>query len=503
MGLEWDLDWDPTGLFDSASIIPNGDNYYQYSNPAFDAVLESYTQSFLMGERIQHLQYLQQTLYEDLPAISILYPRAVYLISDEVSGLDITLWDSSSQSIDKWSNGVDTELRYAECRGFDIIHPLLIEDTRYSHDNRLLGQIYNGLLYRENGTRTWGPRIASSYFTSDGITWTVNIDLNAKWTDGTPVTSEDVIFSYQSIMNPAVGSPSYSHIIKYFDNSSITKINDTTVQFVLKEPYAVEESLLAYPLIPKHIWLPTSEGGTGPEYEDWGIVSADWMQNDPSKIFGCGPYKVVEWDSTSEIIHLEKNDYFNNLTNFNEPILEDIYFELGHDWESAYSAFVDGIIDMLDSDFFLSSWPNDNIPNSYLQFAAVPVVRELSINMQHPYLGTGEVCPLAGTTSAKHIRKAISHMIPREVFVEEFFEKFGVGPNIPAVSPMPDACTGFNTSLEPYDYSINLAKDEMRAAGFEYSEGGSVETSIALPTVLAILALAGGCHILKVQRRRK
>ena len=68
--------------------------------------------------------------------------------------------------------------------------------------------------------------------------------------------------------------------------------------------------------------------------------------------------------------------------------------------------------------------------------------------------------------SRNYIRKAISHMVPRNKIVEEILDGIGA----PGVTGMPDIAFGYDSSLEPYEYSIVLAKNEMRAAGFEYPE---------------------------------
>ena len=44
----WGFDWDPTGLYDSPSITPNGDNFYQYNNPEMDNAINSYTYHHLI-----------------------------------------------------------------------------------------------------------------------------------------------------------------------------------------------------------------------------------------------------------------------------------------------------------------------------------------------------------------------------------------------------------------------------------------------------------------------
>ncbi|MCG3225203.1 MAG: hypothetical protein H7647_12100, partial [Candidatus Heimdallarchaeota archaeon] len=46
VGWNWGLDWNPTGLYDTASLIPNGDNFYQYINPTYDSTLDDYLHEF-------------------------------------------------------------------------------------------------------------------------------------------------------------------------------------------------------------------------------------------------------------------------------------------------------------------------------------------------------------------------------------------------------------------------------------------------------------------------
>ena len=124
-----------------------------------------------------------------------------------------------------------------------------------------------------------------------------------------------------------------------------------------------------------------------------------------------------------------------------------------------------------------------------------PGTQEIGINMMHPYLGTGELCPIAGPESAKHIRKAISHMVPREIIISEILEDLGA----PGVTGMPNVAVGFNEDLEPYEYSIARALQHMKDAGF------NVETTVVgvgLFVVMSILALAGASQIIFLKRRK-
>ncbi|MBD3190860.1 MAG: hypothetical protein GF308_09465 [Candidatus Heimdallarchaeota archaeon] len=496
VGWSWELDWDPMGLFDTASWVPAGDNFYQYSNPLFDEALKNYYDQFLLENRIEHAEQMQEILYDDQPAITIYYPKSLLVMDEKVSGMDGVLWTAVYQPMEQWSvEEGSTELHYATPADFVDFHILFCESI---FDAQWLRQIYNGLLERENGTREWMPRLATSYNSDDGINWTVEMDPDAKWGDGTPVTAEDVVFTYQAILNPALGSTRYSFTKKYFDNSSITALDNHTVQFVLKEPYAFAENLLAYDLIPKHIWEPIP-------YSHWWEQAQEWALNDSSKLIGTGPYRLKSWNDSQGIIYLEKNPYFAEMTGVEEPHLEDIFFEFYSNKGEALSALAEGTIDVVDAQFSPTLEEVTALPNVTYQLINDFCTQEMAINCQHPYLGTGELCPIPGNESAKYIRQAISHIVPREEIIEEFFE----GRGRPSITPMPPGCLGADTTLEPYEYSIALAKDRMRAAGFVYPEDTSPsEVSISLGNRLSILmgiiSLVGGCYsLLRLTRRKK
>jgi len=74
VGWGWGLDWDPTGLFNTDGIVPNGDNFYQYSSQAMDDAIGNYTASFITADRIEYAKDIQAQLYEDLQQITIIYP---------------------------------------------------------------------------------------------------------------------------------------------------------------------------------------------------------------------------------------------------------------------------------------------------------------------------------------------------------------------------------------------------------------------------------------------
>ncbi|MBK5113539.1 MAG: hypothetical protein KGD59_11180 [Candidatus Heimdallarchaeota archaeon] len=126
-----------------------------------------------------------------------------------------------------------------------------------------------------------------------------------------------------------------------------------------------------------------------------------------------------------------------------------------------------------------------------------PGNQELAVNQQHPYLGTGELCPINDPESGKHIRKAISHMVPRQVIVDEILDGLGY----PGVTHWPKVSLGFDETLVPYEYSLELALEEMTLAGFDVTITTAV-SGVGLIVFMSIIALAGASQVFFLKKRK-
>ncbi|MCE7749346.1 MAG: hypothetical protein GPJ51_13230, partial [Candidatus Heimdallarchaeota archaeon] len=133
-------------------------------------------------------------------------------------------------------------------------------------------------------------------------------------------------------------------------------------------------------------------------------------------------------------------------------------------------------------------------PQMHYVLAKTGYQADMSINMYHPIMGTGELTPAENSEAAKFIRKAISHAIPREVIVEQLFEGIGA----PGTSPIADSCIGYNESMEPYVYDLELAIDLMEQAGYDVRITPT-KTSITLLLTMVI----GLTTIIGIRKRRR
>ncbi|NHJ85647.1 MAG: hypothetical protein FK734_09310, partial [Asgard group archaeon] len=353
VGWSWELDFDPTGLYDTAGITPYGDNFYQYSNPEMDWAIYNYTSCLDFEERLVWAEKIQDILYEDLPQVSIIYPLACYPMDAnfDKNSWDGLLWASSYQPMENWSIPGQTEFHYATPADFEDFHPYFYESV---YDAQWLRQIYNGLVERMPPGRGYEGRLAQSFTSADGLTYNIELKPNVKWADGTPLTTLDVQYSYDLMANPTFGLPDYAYWTEYLNNDSVTIIDNNTCTIEFLKPYAFQDNNLAVDLIPYHIW----SGIANSTHETQALIWAANDDLDSQKIIGAGPYYLEDYDGTNGVIHLKRNTYFDDWSGIT-PYFEDIYLEFYSNKEGALLALAYGAVDMVDAQF---STQLDEIP---------------------------------------------------------------------------------------------------------------------------------------------
>ena len=486
VGWGWGLDIDLKGLFDSPSQPPNGDNFYQYVVPEMDWAIGNYSQSFVLADRIQYAHDIQALLYEDVPQATITYPLDVFPHTTALDPDSWTpiLWDTSYQDMAYYDIGA-ADFHYGCPADFEDFHTMKTESV---YDAQWTQQIYGGMVEREPEApylNAYGPYLADTFNSLNGINYTVELNPLAKFADGVTCNATDVEFSYDLLINPLFGQPDFGFFSDYIDNRTIKIVSEFEVQVDFLQPYVFQNSNLAVDILPEHIWRNIAPA----DHESQAVT---WAAGDPEKLTGIGPYYLHEYDGTNGIIHLKANTYWDTWGGHATQLIDDLYFEYWSNKEGALSALAGGTLDMVDSQFS----PQLNEIPATVDYTVVvaPGSQEIGINCLHPYF-SGTLAPISTEDSGKYIRQAISHLIPRETIVEEILNGLG-SPGITAY-PM---VIGFDDTLEPYEYSIDIAKQKMEAAGFVYPE--TVVSGIGLYVVIGILALAGASQVFFLKRRK-
>lgn len=184
------------------------------------------------------------------------------------------------------------------------------------------------------------PDLAESWNVSeDGRTYVFDLDPDARWHDGEPVTAEDVVFTVEEV------------VAKYFPRASswvpnlesVEATGEHQVTFTLKEPFAPFMTLLGSSLsggmliVPKHVYEGTD------------------IPNNPANFapIGSGPFKFEEWARGSHIVLVRNDDYFKE----GMPYLDRVIGQIVPDASSRLLAFEQGELDFLN----MYILPNDQI----------------------------------------------------------------------------------------------------------------------------------------------
>ncbi|TWT07292.1 peptide ABC transporter substrate-binding protein [Planococcus sp. CPCC 101016] len=164
-------------------------------------------------------------------------------------------------------------------------------------------------LFRLNKESIAEPALAESEpeISEDGLTYTFKLR-ESKWSDGSPLTAEDFVYSWQRAVEPATGSPYGPYMMSgtilnadqiaagEMDNSElgIKAIDEMTLEVTLERPIPYFMSLMAFPT-----FFPQKEEYVNGKGEDFASNSENVLYN--------GPFVLNNWDGTGMTWTLEKN----------------------------------------------------------------------------------------------------------------------------------------------------------------------------------------------------
>ena len=112
--------------------------------------------------------------------------------------------------------------------------------------------LYDGLFDVHPLTLDWSPRLASSIEVSDDqLTFTIHLDSNAVWSDGEPITSQDFLFTWETILDPKSLAGVHKHSLEKFGIPDL--IDEKTIRLKAdKVDWSNMVSLASFVILPKH-----------------------------------------------------------------------------------------------------------------------------------------------------------------------------------------------------------------------------------------------------------
>jgi peptide/nickel transport system substrate-binding protein len=163
---------------------------------------------------------------------------------------------------------------------------------------------------------------------------TVTLKKNLHWHDGHPLTAQDVVFSYQQILDPAV--PAFGQRRSILPITECIALDDHTIKYVQPNPQANRRWNLIFPILPRHIF--TQDKQNHPD-----LQTGDYFQKLSRSPMGNGPYKLTRWQP-NQFIELERwEDYYGP-----KPHFQRIIFRIIPEESTALQYFQMQKVDVID-----------------------------------------------------------------------------------------------------------------------------------------------------------
>ena len=183
--------------------------------------------------------------------------------------------------------------------------------------------MYDGLLSTHPVTGQPIPKLAKAFTISDnGLNYIVNLRKGIKWSDGKPITADDVVFTWRDIIFAGLGNTSTrDSVIIDGKLPTIEKIDDYTVKFTTPKPFAPFIRVLSTPIAPKHIFENAVKKGN--EYFD-GYLSTNTK---PEDFVISGAFKLKEYVPAQRVVYERNPNYYViNKNNEKLPYLDRLVY---------------------------------------------------------------------------------------------------------------------------------------------------------------------------------
>lgn len=309
------------------------------------------------------------------------------------------------------------------------------------------------------------PGQAETWETSeDGLTWTFHLRDGLKWSDGSDLTANDFVYSWQRVCDPMVAAPYAETVlgmVEGYDEAiagnlealAVEAPDDSTLVVTLSNPCPYFGSLAAFATL-----SPVQQATIDANGDAWAVSADTYICN--------GPFYISEWVPGSYILCAKNPNYWNA----DAIKLDGIKFNLIEDSNASYSAYQTGDVQ------FIKDVPTEEIPSltGNSEFHVDPIIGTyyVSLNIEREPFNNPDV------------RKALSLAIDREyvagTLMQGTYTAAGnlIGPGWVDTdgSAFIDNANGGKPYIDTTTYEANLEEAKQLLADAGYPDGAGFPT---------------------------
>lgn len=297
------------------------------------------------------------------------------------------------------------------------------------------------------------PKLAESFETDDNQNYTIKLNPDATWTDGTPITAEDVVFTLNLFANPETqtiglyltpleGINASGKLESGTEIPNLVAVDEKTVTFKTKtptDPNYVKEMIGTNILVqPKHV-----------------VENVPINELEGSEVFSkpsvtSGPYKFVEYAQDSYLELAANEDYYRG-----EPEIPSVFIRIMSATNLATELQTGGVTMNASGGIGeISISDTESIQN----------MEGLSVTIQPAW--TNQFMYYNNERFDENIRLAMSHAVNRDTIVDNLLKGKGEVTNGPYTSASPY----MNEELEPIAYDPEKAKEYVEKSDYDMSD---------------------------------
>jgi peptide/nickel transport system substrate-binding protein len=367
--------------------------------------------------------------------------------------------------------GVFLDAQVSDPRTFN---PILAQETSSTGP---IGGLFDGLIEDNGETTETEPALAESWTTSkDGRTWTFVLRQGLQWSDGVPMTADDIVFTFQVIYDKQIPNSLQDVLTVAGQPIQVAKVDDRTVRLRTAEPFGPFLRSIGVGILPRHKLEAAYKAGK---------FNQTWGVNTPTReLVGTGTYIMTEYKPAQRIAYVRNPYYWKaDLAGHRLPYIDRLVLTIVPDQNAHRLLFQQG----QDDSYGIR-------PREYAEFKRGEQAGHYTVYDGGPSFGTEFLTfnqnPRSGLPEYKlkwfrnqKFRQGVAYAIDRQSIADQVYAGHAVpqyGPESPADKFF------FNPKVMQYPYNLDKAAATLAEAGFKKGADGVLRDADGHPVQFII-----------------
>jgi peptide/nickel transport system substrate-binding protein len=315
------------------------------------------------------------------------------------------------------------------------------------------GYVFNGLVRYDKDLKLEGELAESWEVSPDGKRITFHLRRGVKWHDGTPLTSDDVMFTYRRMIDPRTPT-AYGEDFRQVQRAAAPDPHTFVVEYA--RPFAPALASWGMHVLPKHL------------LEKYPDISKSPLNKKP---VGTGPYRFVEWKTGEKVVFDASPDYFEG-----KPYIARAITRVIPDQATMFLELKSGGVDImtLTPPQYVRQTETADFKKTFNKYKyTASGYTYLGFRLSHPFF------------KDRRVRQAIAHAADKKALIDGVL--LGLGQE--ATGPYKPGTWAYNPNVRKYPHDPLRAKALLAEAGWKEKDGALVKDG--QPFEFTVLTNAG------------